>query len=508
MTAYFYSASCVVLVLLVCRYALRTQSNLPLPPGPRKLPLLGNLLDMPSSLARERYMQWSKTYNSDILHLNVAGTSIIILSSGEVATDLLEKRVIYSDRPALPMVNDLMGWDFMTRARWRLHRRLFHKALNFHTAKKFRPTEISASHELLRRILHHPLDIMEHFKHMAAKVIMSVAYGIDILPSDDPYVSLSTEAMDTLVAAVPGRFLVDMLPILKYVPDWFPGAGFKAKAKEWRTIAQAMSDAPFAQVKRNIPRHFNVLQPAAGTAQPSFASSALNQLDGTGNIDPRETDIKDVAGTMYTAGAETVTSLLGTFVLAMLANPGAQKKAQAEIDSVIGRCLPSFTDEGSMPYVAALVKETLRWGSVAPIELSVPHFLPVEDEYRGYRIPAGSIVIVNLWAILHDEKVYPDPYSFKPERFLQEGKPEAAVPNPDAGFGFGRRICPGRYLANSSLWIAIVSILATFEISKAVGDEPTYEYSDGLVLMPRPFKYSIKPRSQRAVDLIEATAHN
>ncbi|KAJ7828242.1 cytochrome P450 [Mycena olivaceomarginata] len=495
MTAYFYSASCVVLVLLVCRYALRTQSNLPLPPGPRKLPLLGNLLDMPSSLAWERYMQWSKTYNSDILHLNVAGTSIIILSSGEVATDLLEKRVIYSDRPALPMVNDLMGWDFMT-------------TLNFHTAKKFRPTEISASHELLRRILHHPLDIMEHFKHMAAKVIMSVAYGIDILPSDDPYVSLSTEAMDTLVAAVPGRFLVVstslptsnfylpgwnriMLPILKYVPDWFPGAGFKAKAKEWRTIAQAMSDAPFAQV--------NVIY-------------ALNQLDGTGNIDPRETDIKDVAGTMYTAGAETVTSLLGTFVLAMLANPGAQKKAQAEIDSVIGRCLPSFTDEGSMPYVAALVKETLRWGSVAPIGC----FLPVEDEYRGYRIPAGSIVIVNLWAILHDEKVYPDPYSFKPERFLQEGKPEAAVPNPDAGFGVRPavtrtlqcQICPGRYLANSSLWIAIVSILATFEISKAVGDEPTYEYSDGLVLMPRPFKYSIKPRSQRAVDLIEATAHN
>jgi cytochrome P450 len=85
-------------------------------------------------------------------------------------------------------------------------------------------------------------------------------------------------------------------------------------------------------------------------------------------MEQREQSVKDIAGNMYTGGADTTVSALGTFFLAMLANPEAQKKAQMEIDSVIetGR-LPDFEDEDSLPYVSALVKEVLRWRSVTPI---------------------------------------------------------------------------------------------------------------------------------------------
>ncbi|KAJ7469321.1 cytochrome P450 [Mycena galericulata] len=159
----------------------------------------------------------------------------------------------------------------------------------------------------------------------------------------------------------------------------------------------------------------------------------------------------------------------------------------------------------SLPYVAALVKEVLRWRTVTPI--GFPHFSTIDDEYRGYRIPAGSIVIGNVWAILHNESMYPDPYAFKPERFLLDGKLNPAVRDPQAVFGFGRRICPGRHMAMSSIWISIASILATFDITKAVGNngeilEPSFQYTSELVSVPLPFKCSIRPRSKDAAVLV------
>jgi len=248
--------------------------------------------------------------------------------------------------------------------------------------------------------------------------------------------------------------------VLKYVPSWVPGAGFQRQAKKWRKVTRDLFDLPFAQAKQKI---------TMGTAPHSFISVALNESNSMNTTEQErcETIIKAVAANMYAAGADTTVSTLGTFVLGMVANPDAQRKAQAELDAVVGKGqLPDFADEPSLPYTTAIVKEALRWKNVAPF--SVPHFVAVEDEYRGYRIPAGSIVIGNTWAIMHDEEIYPDPYSFKPERFLLNGKLNPAVRDPDvAAFGYGRRICPGKNMANASLWITIASILATLDIKKA-----------------------------------------
>ncbi|KAJ7676990.1 cytochrome P450 [Mycena polygramma] len=506
MSLYLYYAAAAALAILYLGLSQRKR-KLPLPPGPRKLPLIGNLLDMPSDREWETYMKWGHEYNSDIIHLNVVGTSMIVLNSVEAANDLLDKRSgIYSDRPRLPMANELVGWNFLLAfmkygEHWRKHRQIFHRAFDVAAAKAYHPTERAACHALLRRLLRRPDNIMNHLRHMAGTIILGVAYGIKVLPQDDPFVTLAAEAIHTLViATMPGRFLVDTIPALKYVPAWFPGAGFKRTAQRWRKLAQAMIDLPFAEAKRNI---------ALGNAPESFTSVSLSSIDESEDKETEEQSVKMVAGNMYVGGADTTVSALGTFFLAMLANPEAQKKAQMEIDFILGDgSLPDFADEGSLPYVSALVMEVLRWRSVTPI--AIPHFLPVEDEYRGYRLPAGSIVIPNAWAMLHNEAMYPDPYAFKPERFLLNGKINPAIRSPDAAFGFGRRICPGKHMAHSSVWMNVVSILATFNITKAVDEdghvvEPTYEYFTALVSMPLPFKCSVTPRSERAVELVRAT---
>ena len=127
------------------------------------------------------------------------------------------------------------------------------------------------------------------------------------------------------------------------------------------------------------------------------------------------------------------------FFLAMIANPGAMKKAQEELDRVVGKGeLPDFSHKDSLPYIDALIKELLRWSP--PVPLSSPNRAMQDDVYRGYFIPKGATVIQNIWAIFRDPNIYPDPAAFNPDRFLKDGKINPLVFDPeDRVFGAGRR---------------------------------------------------------------------
>lgn len=402
------------------------------------------------------------------------------------------------------MLRELMGWDFAVGfmpygSNWRAHRRLFQQTLNARAALGFRPQVLNAARGFLRRLLDKPEDFMTHFRYMAGRIIMSITYGIDTLPERDPYVTAAEDALHAVVmAAIPGTFLVDSLPFLKYVPAWFPGAGFQRKASEWKVLARRMVDMPYETATRLI---------ADGSYRPSFTSSNLGRIGPEQDVASQQRIVKNAAGTMYAAGSDTTVSAIATFILGILLNPEAQRKGQAEVDGVLNQeRLPTFDDEESMPYVTAIVKEVLRWRNVTPI--AIPHLLEADDVYRGYRLPAGSVVVPNTWAMLHDEVTYPDPFSFKPDRFMKEGQLDLTVEDPAiAAFGFGRRICPGRHLAYASVWITVASILAAFEITKAVDEdgmviEPNDKVQPGLVCMPEAFKCSIKPRSKETEVLI------
>ncbi|KAI0028522.1 cytochrome P450, partial [Vararia minispora EC-137] len=120
-----------------------------------------------------------------------------------------------------------------------------------------------------------------------------------------------------------------------------------------------------------------------------------------------------------------------------------------------------------LPYVSALAKEVLRCEQVTP--LGVPHLSLRDDEsvYDGYTIPAGTTMIPNQWAMSHDTEAYPSPLSFARERFLSTPAPRS--PNTIA-FGFGRRVCPGRRVAEDALWIHVATTLACFEVRRGAED--------------------------------------
>ncbi|EKM48184.1 uncharacterized protein PHACADRAFT_203138 [Phanerochaete carnosa HHB-10118-sp] len=222
---------------------------------------------------------------------------------------------------------------------------------------------------------------------------------------------------------------------------------------------------------------------------------------------------------MYIGGADTTTSTLETFFLAMTLHPEVLQEAQRSVDRVCEGRLPDFSDYDALPWVHAIVKECLRWRPVARMNLA--HMVTKDDVYEGYHIPKGSIVLANIWAILHDPEVYTDPEAFNPRRFLRAGpgadaadaanvELDPTVRDPTVvTFGFGRRICPGKHMAYQSLWVAVASIVAAIDITKAVDEhgkiiEPSGEYTYGLISAPKPFKCCIRPRSAAHAALVQA----
>jgi len=169
----------------------------------------------------------------------------------------------------------------------------------------------------------------------------------------------------------------------------------------------------------------------------------------------------------------------------MAVHPEIQKKAQKEIDKLLGGDrLPTLSDKDDLPYISALIKEIYRWH--APLPISIPKLLKEDDTYKGYLLPKGAIVMENIWAVFHDPSVYPEPHIFNPERFLKDGKLDGSVRDPeDRGFGSSRRICPGRYFAGRTIFLRIVTILVTFNVEPGVNDkgetESEVKFNEGIV---------------------------
>ncbi|KAJ3983979.1 cytochrome P450 [Lentinula detonsa] len=471
---------------------------LPLPPGPRGWPIIGNLLDVPAKEEWFTFAKWGETYGK-IASVTVLGQPLIILNSASIAKDMLEKNsAIYSDRPVIPMGGELCGWKntlVLTPygERFRNYRRLAHQLFgNAATMKSFHPVEELETHRFLKRLLSRPAEFSDHIRKTAGAIILRISHGYEVGEGQDPFVTLADKATEQFALSTAPGFLVNLVPFLQYLPDWFPGASFKKTAKEWSSTLNEMVDLPYDYVKKQI---------VSGTAEPSYVSKLV---EGQSLTAEQEFEIKWSSASLYSGGADTTVSAIYSFFKAMALYPEVQAKAQAELDAVVGNDrLPSFEDRDHLPYMQAVTLETLRWFSVVPT--SVPHRVTEDNVFKGYFIPKGALVLSNLWQMNHDPEVYHDPMSFKPERFLG---PKPELDPREACFGFGRRICPGRVLADASVFISCAMALAVFNISKysenGVVIEPDRNQSSGTISHPSSFKCTISPRSDKAVALIQA----
>ncbi|KAF9531320.1 cytochrome P450 [Crepidotus variabilis] len=611
----------ILAVYIYIRPSLVSSSNskgLPYPPGPKPLPILGNVLDIKPKELWVQALRWAELYGP-ITHLSLLSSiHLVFINTHEAALELLEQKGgVYADKPGLVMCGDMCGCKNMVAftpygAQSKRQRRLLHKAFAAPVIPTYHPLLLSSTRGLLTALMGQRMGgkgMFESIKRYAGSITLSVVYGYEVkapgggsstfsgvmvngnangasmngsTPSPtsspsrprptktvlaqkghgreqqerlyananghqhgnghghaqggsgaeeqeeeerDPFLKMATECVNILsqeIASGGGIWLVDVFPRLRNIPRWvepFPFMGFKAKARVWKKKMEDWVDGPWEWTLKSMKEN---------THKPSFCSTLLEDLalqNGEGvdqeTKDNFEFDLKWTANSMYGASIDTTLTTLTNFIINMIQNPDAQRKAQEEIDRVLEESgdsdrLPTFQDRKNLVYCEALYKECLRWSASVP--LSLPHRLMEDDIYKGMFIPKGSLVFANIWAMMRDPNVYPDPDAFKPERFLDldgsgsgsVSKEEAKRMNPkNFVFGFGRRTCPGKELVESSVWLVIVSLLTVFSLSKAKDDEGNeqelkIEYENPIFRVPEEFGCDIRPRSERAVRLVQS----
>ncbi|KAK1218137.1 hypothetical protein PQX77_019180 [Marasmius sp. AFHP31] len=209
--------------LLLRRMLGRDRQYLPLPPGPKGLPVIGNLRDISASkdVSWMKYWKWSRTYG-DVFSLSVFRDLTIVLNSCKSVEDLLEKRSYnYSDRPG-KWFSVSASWDFGVYRysdNWRLHRRTFHQRFQPRVVPEYYGIQMTSASLLMERLAASPERFDEHVRCHAGTIILQIVYGYSIQPANDPYLRLVDGALEGAIGALNhGSFWVDYLPSLKYVP--------------------------------------------------------------------------------------------------------------------------------------------------------------------------------------------------------------------------------------------------------------------------------------------------
>lgn len=201
---------------------------------------------------------------------------------------------------------------------------------------------------------------------------------------------------------------------------------------------------------------------------------------------------------MIFRGTDTVAILLEWIMARMVLHPDIQAKAQQEVDACVGdeRDVED-SDVPNLPYLQAIVKEVLRMHPPGPL-LSWARLATHDVHIDKVFIPAGTTAMVNMWAIAHDESVWKDPWTFRPERFIKE---EVSVMGSDlrlAPFGSGRRVCPGKGLGLATVHLWLARLLQKFTWSST---HPV-DLSECLRLsleMEKPLVCRVLPRSSNVI---------
>ncbi|RPD61608.1 cytochrome P450 [Lentinus tigrinus ALCF2SS1-7] len=484
----------------------RRSRGLSFPPGPTGLPVLGNMFDIPIHKPWYAYRDLCSKYG-DILHFRIFGQSIVVLGSADIIRESLNtgstNTASRKQTIMLELTGESLNFGFMPYGRWwSRHRRAFWQHFDRDATIASGPIQRDMTHKFLERLLKDPSNLKEHMRFAFGRSVLKLAYGIDVSAEKDEYLAVMDETLEgASEGLVPRKFLVEYLPFLRYIQTWFPGARPQRLFAKWQQAAEKLKDMPYDCVRKCM---------ESGTEAPQCIMSDLI----AGLPHPREPSyheeediVKNVCATAFLAGSDTmVSTLLGAFV-ALSLYPDVQKKAQAELDAVVGPDrLPDYSDQDSLVYIGAIVREALRWHIVDP--LGLPHCTIDDDELYGYFIPAGTVLLPNMWAIMHDPETYPDTEAFRPERYIRDGKIGPTIRDPlSLVFGFGRRICPGRYFALAGLFVNIASVLHVFYIGPPVdgGGRPvevTPGMTDGAMSYPEDARCTIKPRSPKAEALI------
>ncbi|KAE9595376.1 hypothetical protein Lal_00031344 [Lupinus albus] len=452
----------MIVALKIGKNLKKNNSNLNIPPGPWKLPIIGNITHLLTSTPHRKLRDLAKIYGP-LMHMQLGEVFTIIVSSAEYAKEIMKTHdVIFASRPQI-LVSEILTYNSTDIIfspygdYWRQLRKIC--AMELFTTKRmnsFQPIRDEVFNNLIKMIASEkglPINLTEAVISTIYTIISRSAFGKKSKDQEE-FISLMKK-----VAVAAGGFEIG---------DLFPSARWLQVLTGLRPKLERMQ-RQIDRIHENIINEHKELQSKAkegqGVAEEDLVDVLLKFEDGNGNnqdICLTKDNIKAIIHDIFGAGGETSATTIDWAMAEMIRDPRVMKKAQAEVREVFNE--KERVDEiyiNELKYLKSVVKETLRLHPAAPLLL--PRECGQECEINGYHIPVKSKVIINAWAIGRDPSYWIDPEKFYPERFIDSSIDYKGSNFKYIPFGARRRICPGSKLGLLHVEMALAFLLYHFD---------------------------------------------
>ncbi|KAK7087425.1 cytochrome P450 1A1-like isoform X1 [Littorina saxatilis] len=469
-----------------------------LPPGPWAWPLVGNL-----SLTRDdqeafyvKLRRLAVERYGPVITVHLGTVRCVTLNSVEVITEaLVQKGADFAGRPYQHSLHEMTdGCKNVSFADygpgWKLRRKLALQAIRHY----MRGVQMeNAVHEVVAvtadKMLSEPgaFDPQGYTSLLMFRILDSIFFG-QTKPRDCPPPERVMDIVEQFANESKERFLEDVVPLVRFCPT----PRFRRAMK----ILDQFTD----YVRKNIEEHRKSFTP--GNIRDLTDSILLAQIeaaraDGKDTMEPfSDTHVVRTITDIFAAGIETSRMTLHWALLFLAGHPKVQTRMQAEIDAATGPRLPQLADKPNLPYCEATLYEVMRLSPVAPT--SLPHKTMCDTTVGGYDVPKNTLVLVNLWAAMHDPDKWEQPEEFKPERFLDAEGQLSAKQESWMPFSTGRRSCIGESVVKPELVLILACLLKTLSVSLAPGQE--YRVTTRLVSLfmnpPLPYSIAVTPRNK------------
>ncbi|KAJ5549750.1 hypothetical protein N7535_002309 [Penicillium sp. DV-2018c] len=467
--------------------------------GPRGLPLIGNLAQIRTNAA-EQYRIWSKKHGA-VYQIQLGNIPVIVVNSAASAKVLFGQNAqALSSRPETytfhKIVSNTAGTTIGTSPyseSLKRRRKGAASALNRPSVDTYVPHLDVESKAFVQELYTYgkqgqtPVDPMPMIQRLSLSLALTLNWGVRIASQEEELFDEITEVEEEIsrFRSTTGN-LQDYIPLLRLNP--FNSNSQKAAEMRIRR------DKYLGALNRDLDDRM-----AKGTHQPCIQANVI--LDKEAKLNKEE--LTSISLTMLSGGLDTVTTLVAWSLVLLAQRPDIQDRATKAIQEMYGSDEPmcSAEDDQKCAYVAALVKECLRFFTV--LRLALPRTSIRDVTYEGIIIPKGTVFFLNAWACNMDPEVWTDPNEFRPERWLEQ--PDA----PLFTYGMGYRMCAGSLLANRELYLVFMRTLSSFRIEPhdKIDCHPLRGNSDptSLVAIPRKYKVRFVPKNKRA--LSKALAH-
>lgn len=490
----------LVLGALILYLALKPSKQKGTPvPGPPSWPIVGIGFKTSVESLRQVIEQYMDTYG-ELFRLNILGSNIVVLNSA----DTIQKA--FAGDPAKFVMNDrgpIYISRFFPEKSILLHESGFsneHNMLRKGFTKGFHiyGDGIKVFEETVQKAIQTLLNTVEEYKgqefdcnlvirNSIISLISVFMNGQELTPEDP-----RTDAIYKYISAVGGgtRFWINILltkvPIARFVPG------------PCRDVHNTMRDnLQFIIQEYFTKQKASYVEDSNRGIVDFLLSEQLRESQSVSADDMLYTDgrIQGIIGDIMLGGVITTVSSITSMLLCMIRNPDVQKRVQAEIHEVVGTDrLPSLEDKARCTYTEAVFLETQRYISVAP--LGGAHLCKAEAEFEGFHVPANTKIMANLWHVHHDEKVWGDPWTFRPERFLDEDGELLPRSHPFRkhwlAFGIGRRQCIGETFARSRIFLYFAALMQKWTFLPVEGkcgscDPRSDQFNNTGIVMPKPY---------------------